>query len=46
MPSTGLPNPNDEVADTCHPCGVAPRDVVPEVPVVVPGTGGEAVIGP
>ncbi len=45
MPNTGLPNPNNEVADTCHPCGVARRDVVPEVPDVVPGTGREAVIG-
>lgn len=48
MPNTGLPNTNNEVADTCHPCGVARRDVVPEVPEVpdvVPGTGREAVIG-
>ena len=42
----GRLNPNNEVADTCHPCGVARRDLVPEVPVVVPGTGDEAVIGP
>lgn len=46
MSSTGLSNPNNEVADTCHPCGVARRDVVPEVPDVVPETGDEAVVGP
>jgi len=41
----GPRSPNNEWADTCHPCGVAVRDLVPEVPVVVPGTGDEAVIG-
>lgn len=37
MPTTGLSNPNNEVADTCHPCGVAGRDLLPEVPAEVPG---------
>lgn len=46
MPANAFPNPNNEGADTCHPCGVACRDVVPEVPAAVPGTGDEAVIGP
>lgn len=36
MRTDGLPNPNNEGTDTCHPCGVARPGAVPGAAPVVP----------